>query len=525
MDPFEASRFLISKGFSPLAASALVGRLQVESPGLNPLTVHDNNTGFGLAGWRGPRLKALQSFSPNYKDAKTQLDFLAHELSTTEKGPGDKLRSATTLPDAVNAVMDFERPFGWRPGSPTTGLGYGRTMKNASALNQPSRLAPPEEEPLPTMPPQMTPFGIPNGDTINPTIAQDFSVNGLFTPEEVPEPQNTDTDMPDTDPVNAAIMQMIQQSQGGSGGLLGRIFPGMKGGVLDFDDDTRAFLMNLGAGIAAGSQDGWGPGVGKGLALASAASDRAADRRSSKLNSALALYKLQSDLNYRNEQSARDDKRTKLYEDRINRPVLGEVGGEGGVKQKAMIRPDGTYTPVGKPIDPSMNLTAVDKEEINTSVKSIQAGNAALVSLKALKELNDNSFAGWGAETRGWLGANFGREASDWGKAGSNTLLIKNKASTLALDQLKAVFGGMPTEGERKILIEVQGSANQPAAVRKRIWDDAEKAVRLRIEQNKEKAKALSTGTWYRNPLGDGTTPEATTELPPPPDGYEILEY
>ena len=42
---------------------------------------------------------------------------------------------------------------------------------------------------------------------------------------------------------------------------------------------------------------------------------------------------------------------------------------------------------------------------------------------------------------------------------GKETVELHNIVATNAVEQLKAVFGGNPTEGERKILIDLQGSA------------------------------------------------------------------
>lgn len=67
-----------------------------------------------------------------------------------------------------------------------------------------------------------------------------------------------------------------------------------------------------------------------------------------------------------------------------------------------------------------------------------------------------------------------------------------------ALSQLKAIFGAAPTEGERKILIDVQGSINKPAETRKRIWENAQKAAARRIKAGEEKIKNIQSGAYMR---------------------------
>ena len=88
----------------------------------------------------------------------------------------------------------------------------------------------------------------------------------------------------------------------------------------------------------------------------------------------------------------------------------------------------------------------------------------------------------------------------------------------VARPQLKAIFGGMPTEGERKILLEMQGAASQPPKVRKGIFERAEKAVQARLKFAGEKAKRLREGTYFTGEglpsIGGGTTvPSAVDAL------------
>ena len=81
------------------------------------------------------------------------------------------------------------------------------------------------------------------------------------------------------------------------------------------------------------------------------------------------------------------------------------------------------------------------------------------------------------------------------------TLNLDNILQSQALPQLKAIFGGMPTEGERKILLDVQGSSSQPPKVRAEIFKRAEKAINDRLTFSKDKAQRLRAGTYFS---GDG---------------------
>ncbi|MGF1948910.1 hypothetical protein ACQUFD_17780, partial [Enterococcus gallinarum] len=72
-----------------------------------------------------------------------------------------------------------------------------------------------------------------------------------------------------------------------------------------------------------------------------------------------------------------------------------------------------------------------------------------------------------GAGTVAGVGAVFGNQASQ------DTVELDNLVTSNALTQLKSIFGGNPTEGERKIMLDIQGSSAQPDAVRQRIFDRA----------------------------------------------------
>jgi hypothetical protein len=115
-----AYTYLLEKGVPPIAAAAAVGHFQAESgPDLNTKAVHDEGTGYGIAGWRDPkpgqgRKTALVNFAKENdadpSDLETQLDFFVHEIGTSESGTGKKLWNAGSLEEANDAMFDYERP-------------------------------------------------------------------------------------------------------------------------------------------------------------------------------------------------------------------------------------------------------------------------------------------------------------------------------------------------------------------------------------------------------------------------------
>jgi Phage tail lysozyme len=137
----DAMGFFMGRGYSREQAAGIVGNLIQES-NLNPNTIHDNGTGLGIAGHRLERLdgpNGLRAFAAARgkpaNDFQTQLEFVDHELQTTEGATGAALKAARTPQEAARAFIGFERPRGYGPGAPLEGVaGYSGRVSNAEAL-------------------------------------------------------------------------------------------------------------------------------------------------------------------------------------------------------------------------------------------------------------------------------------------------------------------------------------------------------------------------------------------------------
>lgn len=116
---------LISKGWAPHQAAGIVGNLMAESGrGLNTQAVNagdgsDGSDSIGVAQWNGARAKALKDFAAangtDWHNIDTQIDFIDHELRTSERAAGENLARSTTAEDAAAAFVGYERPAGWSP--------------------------------------------------------------------------------------------------------------------------------------------------------------------------------------------------------------------------------------------------------------------------------------------------------------------------------------------------------------------------------------------------------------------------
>jgi hypothetical protein len=109
--------FFTNQGLTPAQAAGFIGNFYAESS-LNSEAVNPNDKGKvseGLAQWRGDRRDGLMAFAAsnnmNYKSLTAQLNYVMHELRTTEKRAYGVLKTASTPKQAAIAICRFyERP-------------------------------------------------------------------------------------------------------------------------------------------------------------------------------------------------------------------------------------------------------------------------------------------------------------------------------------------------------------------------------------------------------------------------------
>lgn len=148
---------------------------------------------------------------------------------------------------------------------------------------------------------------------------------------------------------------------------------------------------------------------------------------------------------------------------------------------------------------------ATTKKEIQEADDFVAQTQSAITSLNQAIELNRQAYAGATAGARaGIVNNTLGAVRPQPGAIATGDL--ENVVTNQALSSLRATFGGNPTEGERKILMEVAGSINQPAALREKIYARALELAKQRLIFNSEKAKSLRGGTYYQ-PGGQPPSP------------------
>lgn len=156
-------------------------------------------------------------------------------------------------------------------------------------------------------------------------------------------------------------------------------------------------------------------------------------------------------------------------------------------------------------------LTATDKKAIMEADEMVMSNRAVIDNLSRAKELSAKAYSGVGAGIGGQITGYFGNER------GQATMEYDNLVTTNALAQLKSIFGAAPTEGERKILLDIQGSSNLPHELRVKILDRATDMARRRLAFNEQRAAELRGGDFYKSPekrSQGGQTPQATPGQP-----------
>ena len=165
-------------------------------------------------------------------------------------------------------------------------------------------------------------------------------------------------------------------------------------------------------------------------------------------------------------------------------------------------------------------LTATDKKAILEADEGVMAANTAIEALRTAKQLSPRALAGWGAGAK----ASVANNLPDWivpdglvasPQKAEATAELENVVTSQALAQLKSIFGAAPTEGERKILLDIQGSIGQPDNVRQKIYDRGIAMAERRLAFNQQRANELRGGSFYRQGGAQGGQPAPQPQRQP----------
>lgn len=141
-------------------------------------------------------------------------------------------------------------------------------------------------------------------------------------------------------------------------------------------------------------------------------------------------------------------------------------------------------------------LSPVAQKEILEAEESIHSGKGAIEALEAAIKLNPQAYEGMLATQRAALISNLPRSMRPQGSI--DTLKLNTLVMQQVLSRLRTTFGGNPTEGERKILVDVEGAMNAPIEVRQEVLQRALEQVRFREQFSRRKIDELKNKTFFK---------------------------
>lgn len=168
----------------------------------------------------------------------------------------------------------------------------------------------------------------------------------------------------------------------------------------------------------------------------------------------------------------------------------------------------GITTAAGEPVtqfDPKETKPEKPRAPSSTEMRQIiqteDRLNGRLSALRAVQDalgLNQQAYEGSLAGGRAALGRLFSSDDPAYVATEQLEQLVK----TGALADLKATFGGNPTEGERKALLELQANITKPRAVRERFLRRLLQEMQIATDNERKRLEALKTGQYgqYQQP-------------------------
>ena len=185
------------------------------------------------------------------------------------------------------------------------------------------------------------------------------------------------------------------------------------------------------------------------------------------------------------------------------RDATPEEAAARGAKSGQVSNLTGLFKPdaVAKPRE----LKPKEIQMLTDAEQAIASGQQAIRDFTRALEINPTAYSGALATTRQGLGSALG--SSD--PAYLATEEYANLTTQNALNALKTTFGSNPTEGERKILLEVQGSVSKPPAVRERILRRAMEVAQRVVERNTAMIPRIQGGYYSTRTDGSQGKPAA----------------
>ena len=141
-----------------------------------------------------------------------------------------------------------------------------------------------------------------------------------------------------------------------------------------------------------------------------------------------------------------------------------------------------------------VNLSATEQKELFEAEDIVNASQAVILNLNKAIEINPKAYSGFAAGARRSIARNIPGVGDSEGVTATTDL--ESLVGQNSLDQMKVIFGGNPTEGERKILLDLAGSINLGENERAAIWKRAATAAARRLKLNQTKMENIRKGAY-----------------------------
>lgn len=172
-----------------------------------------------------------------------------------------------------------------------------------------------------------------------------------------------------------------------------------------------------------------------------------------------------------------------------------------GSRYEPLLGQDGKHAKAPAANSGKGGMSATAQKELFEVTDSISAAQNGIENLRAALNYSKTAYDGFGATQRAAVAGNLTDS-----EAATATAMLDNIVTGNALEMLKATFGGAPTEGERAILLQLQGSANLPRAQREAIYNRAIQMAERRLQSNLAKAEGIRNGSYFQPQQGGSGT-------------------
>jgi hypothetical protein len=149
---------------------------------------------------------------------------------------------------------------------------------------------------------------------------------------------------------------------------------------------------------------------------------------------------------------------------------------------------------VDKILKSGTHLGAKDKEELYAADNAVKAGSSALLLLNKALKINPIAYEGAAAGARRDIARNTPGFKNSEGVTATTEL--ENILTRQAIGQLKAIFGGNPSDAESRLLLRLEGAINMSVKERDALIRESLTAVARRVKEGRDKVKAIKSGAY-----------------------------